>query len=118
MHFVKCKMLTIFGKFSKIQERFKIKTSEYNHGKRRAAGKIGENINCFLLNEKYMLFGGKIKMKQYDEALKKETAFLGQPRGGGDSQFCTALFIFFKLRNECRNDLLPVCKCTCRSWIR
>lgn len=51
-------------------------------GKRRAAGKIGENINCFLLNEKYMLFGGKIKMNQYDEALKKETAFLGQPRGG------------------------------------
>lgn len=47
MHFVKCKMLTILGKFSKIQERFKIKTSEYNHGKRRAAGKIGENINCF-----------------------------------------------------------------------
>lgn len=37
-------------------------------GKRRAAGKIGENINCFLLNEKYMLFGGKIKMNQYDEA--------------------------------------------------
>ena len=30
-----------------------------------------------------MLFGGKIKMNQYDEALKKETAFLGQPRGGG-----------------------------------
>ena len=56
-------------------------------------------------------------MNQYDEALKKETAFLGQPRGG-DSQFCTALFIFFKLRNECYNDLLPVCKCTCRSWIR
>jgi len=97
MHFVKCKMLIIMGKFSKIQERFKIKTSEYNHGKRRAAGKIGENINCFLLNEKYMLFGGKLKMNQYDEALKKETAFLGQPRGGGDSQLCTALFVFFKL---------------------
>lgn len=57
-------------------------------------------------------------MNQYDEALKKETAFLGQPRGGGDSQLCTALFVFFKLRNECRNDLLPVCKCTSRSWIR
>ena len=57
-------------------------------------------------------------MNQYDEALKKETAFLGQPRGGGDSQLCTALFVFFKLRNECRNDLLPECKCTCRSWIR
>ena len=57
-------------------------------------------------------------MNQYDEALKKETAFLGQPRGGGDSQFCTALFVFFKLCNECGNDLLPVCKCTCRSWIR
>ena len=57
-------------------------------------------------------------MNQYDEALKKETAFLGQPRGGGDSQLCTALFVFFELRNECRNDLLPGCKCTCRSWIR
>ena len=57
-------------------------------------------------------------MNQYDEALKKETAFLGQPRGGGDSQLCTALFVFFELRNECRNDLLPVFKCTCRSWIR
>ena len=57
-------------------------------------------------------------MNQYDEALKKETAFLGQPREGGDSQLCTALFVFFKLCNECRNDLLPVCKCTCRSWIR
>lgn len=57
-------------------------------------------------------------MNQYDEALKKETAFLGQPRGGGDSQLCTALFVFFELRNECRNDLLPVCKYTCRSWIR
>ena len=57
-------------------------------------------------------------MNQYDEALKKETAFLGQPRGGGDSQLCTALFVFFELRNECRNDLLPVCKCTCSSWIR
>ena len=57
-------------------------------------------------------------MNQYDEALKKETAFLDQPRGGGDSQLCTALFVFFELRNECHNDLLPVCKCTCRSWIR
>ena len=57
-------------------------------------------------------------MNQYDEALKKETAFLGQPRGGGDSQLCTALFVFFELRNEYHNDLLPVCKCTCRSWIR
>lgn len=45
-------------------------------------------------------------MNQYDEALKKETAFLGQPRGGGDSQLCTALFVFFELRNECRNDLI------------
>ena len=26
--------------------------------------KSGENINCFLLNEKYMLFGGKLKMNQ------------------------------------------------------
>ena len=57
-------------------------------------------------------------MNQYDEALKKETAFLGQPRGVGTLSFVRALFIFFKLRNECRNDLLPVCKCTCRSWIR
>ena len=71
MHFVKCKMMTILGKFSKIQERFKIKTSEYNHGKRRAAGKIGENINCFLLNEKYMLFGGKIKMKNVVKAIER-----------------------------------------------
>lgn len=54
-------------------------------------------------------------MNQYDEALKKETAFLGQPRGGWG---LSALFVFFELRNECRNDLLPVCKCTCRSWIR
>ena len=57
-------------------------------------------------------------MNQYDDALKTEPALLGQPRGGGDSQLCTALFVFFELRNECRNDLLPVFKCTCRSWIR
>ena len=44
-------------------------------------------------------------MNQYDEALKKETAFLGQPRGGGDSQLCTALFVFFELRNECHMHL-------------
>lgn len=54
-----------------------------------------------------MLFGGKLKMNQYDEALKKETAFLGQPRGWGLSALYT-LFVFFELRNECRNDLLPV----------
>ena len=34
-----------------------------------------------------MLFGGKLKMNQYDEALKKETAFLGQPRGVGTLSF-------------------------------
>lgn len=32
-------------------------------------------------------------MNQYDEALKKETAFLGQPRGGGLS----ALYSFVRL---------------------
>lgn len=42
MHFVKCKMLTILGKFSKIQERFKIKTSEYNHGKGGQQEKSGK----------------------------------------------------------------------------
>lgn len=65
-----------------------------------------------------MLFGGKLKMNQYDEALKRRPRFWVSLGGGGDSQLCTALFVFFKLRNECRNDLLPVCKCTCRSWIR
>ena len=34
-----------------------------------------------------MLFGGKLKMNQYDEALKKEIAFLGQPRGVGTLSF-------------------------------
>lgn len=53
-----------------------------------------EKLNCFLLNEKYMLFGGKLKMNQYDEALKKETAFLGQPRGGWG---LSALYSFVRL---------------------
>lgn len=49
MHFVKCKMLTILGKFSKIQERFKIKTSEYNHGKKEGSRKNRGKYKLFFI---------------------------------------------------------------------
>ena len=41
-----------------------------------------------------MLIRGKLKMNQYDEALKMETAILGQPRGGWG---LSALYSFVRL---------------------
>lgn len=57
-------------------------------------------------------------MNQYDEALKKETAFLGQPRGVGTLSFVQLCSSFSNYAMNAVMILLPVCKCTCRSWIR
>lgn len=56
-------------------------------------------------------------MNQYDEALKKETAFLGQPRGVGTLSFVQLCSSF---SNYAMNAVMIyyLYKCTCRSWIR